>query len=74
MVLTPTRELAEQVKDELNKYLSTPQARESIEQLLITRKTIRHLVEIAKGSAVELDKTVKPKSKRTRKIQGEEKK
>jgi len=36
-------------KDELQKYLSTPQSKESIKQLLITRKTIQCLVEIAKG-------------------------
>ncbi len=37
-------------KEELEKVLNTPQARESIEQTLITRKTIQQLVEIAKGS------------------------
>ena len=42
-------------KDELNKFLNTPQARKSIEQALITRKTIQRLVEIAKGS----DKNIK---------------
>ena len=42
-------------KDELNKFLNTPQARKSIEQVLITRKTIQRLVEIAKGS----DKNIK---------------
>jgi trigger factor len=36
-------------EDELRKYLSTPQSKESIRQLLITRKTIQRLVEIAKG-------------------------
>jgi len=35
-------------KDELNKFLNTPQAHKSIEQVLITRKTIQRLVEIAK--------------------------
>ncbi len=35
-------------KDELQKFLGTPQARQSIEQLLITRKTMQRLVEIAK--------------------------
>jgi len=40
-------------KDELNKFLNTPQARKSIEQVLITRKTIQRLVEIAKGSGEE---------------------
>ncbi|MFC1984663.1 trigger factor [Chloroflexota bacterium] len=41
--------------DELDKFLNTPQARRSIEQVLITRKTIRQLVEIARGS----DKNIK---------------
>jgi len=37
-------------KDGLQKFLNRPQSRESIKQLLTTRKTIRQLVEIAKGS------------------------
>ena len=37
-------------KDKLKKALNTPQAHESIEQRLITRKTIQRLVEIAQGS------------------------
>jgi len=37
-------------KDELKGFLNTPQARESIKQTLMTRKTIQRLVEIAKGS------------------------
>ncbi len=40
-------------KDELRKFLNAPQSRESIEQLLITRKTIQRLVEIAKSSEEE---------------------
>jgi len=36
-------------KDELNKFLNTPQARQSIERILVTRKTVQLLVEIAKG-------------------------
>jgi trigger factor len=40
-------------KDELEKFLNTPQARESIKQTLITRKTIQRLVEIAKAAAEE---------------------
>jgi trigger factor len=40
-------------KDELRKYLSTPQSKESIKHLLITRKTIQRLVEIAKSSGGE---------------------
>jgi len=49
-------------KDELKKVLDTPQARESIRQTLITRKTIQRLGEIADGS------------KETKIIQKEEKK
>ncbi|MFC2005512.1 trigger factor [Chloroflexota bacterium] len=37
-------------KEELQKILSTPQARESIEHTLISRKTVQRLVDIAKGS------------------------
>jgi len=39
-------------KDELNKFLNTPQSRESIKRSLISRKTIQRLVEIAKGSDI----------------------
>jgi len=42
-------------KDELNKALSTPQARQSIKQLLITRKTVERLVEIAKGADTDVE-------------------
>jgi len=49
-------------KDELQKLLSTPQSRESIEQALITRKTVQQLVEIAKGSNMNV-KTKKRRSK-----------
>ena len=49
-------------KDELNKFLNTPQARKSIEQILITRKTIQRLVEIAKGSDINI-KTQKEEQK-----------
>ncbi len=48
-------------KDELEKILNTPQARESIKQTLITKKTIQRLAEIAKGSK-EI-KTVKRRRK-----------
>ena len=41
-------------KDELNKFLNTPQARESIERSLMTRNTIQRLVEIAGGSATNI--------------------
>jgi len=46
-------------KDELNKYLDTPQARSSIEQVLITRKTVERLVEIAKGPNISTQKIEK---------------
>ena len=36
-------------KDELEKSLNSPQSRESIKRLLITRKTVQRLVEIAGG-------------------------
>ena len=49
-------------KDELQKLLSTPQSRESIEQLLITRKTIQRLVEIARGS----NRSMKTKKRRSK--------
>ena len=38
-------------KDEFQKHLNTPQSKESIKQILITRKTIQRLVEIAKGES-----------------------
>ena len=41
-------------KGELQKLLDTPQARESIKQTLITRKTIQCLVEIAKSLGKEI--------------------
>ena len=40
-------------KEEMQKFLNTPQSRESIKNLLITRKTIQSLVEIAKGQATK---------------------
>jgi FKBP-type peptidyl-prolyl cis-trans isomerase (trigger factor) len=49
--------------DELRGYLNTTQSRESIRQMLITRKTIERLVEIAKGSAVKTKKAVDSKVK-----------
>ncbi len=48
-------------KDELEKVLNTPQARQSIGQTLLTRKTIQRLVEIAEGS--EEIKTTKKEEK-----------
>jgi len=49
--------------DELQRYLNTPKSRESIRQMLITRKTIERLVEIAKGSAVKTKTKVDSKVK-----------
>ncbi len=37
-------------KDKMEKFLATPEARESMEQSLLTRKTIERLVDIAHGS------------------------
>jgi len=42
-------------KDELNKFLDTPQARQSIGQLLLTRKTVQRLVEIAESSDTNVE-------------------
>jgi len=50
-------------KDELQKYLDTPQAHRSIEQVLITRKTVQRLVEIAKGSNKKIKATRKEEQK-----------
>jgi trigger factor len=36
-------------KDKMEKFLATPEARESMEQSLLTRKTIERLVDIAQG-------------------------
>jgi len=41
---------------ELKKLLNTPQSRESLEQLLVRRKTIQRLVDIARGSDAGLKK------------------
>ena len=58
-------------RDELQKYLNTPQSRESMEQMLITRKTIQRLVEIAKGSAAEVKKTKKTRTRSKSKVKEE---
>ena len=44
------KEATAENKDKLQDFLATPQARKSVEQLLLTRKTVQCLVEIAKGS------------------------
>lgn len=49
-----TRDVAEN-KNELSQYLNTPQAQQSIGQLLITRKTVQRLVEIAGGSDTSVE-------------------
>lgn len=46
-------------KDELSKFLTTSPARKSVEQVLITRKTIQRLVKIAKGSNMNIKQTEK---------------
>ena len=46
--------VTEENKDKLQESLNTPQGRESIGQVLITRKTVQRLVEIAKGSVAEV--------------------
>ena len=40
-------------KDKLRESLNTPQSRESVKQLLFSRKTVQCLVEIAKGQVTE---------------------
>ncbi len=50
-------------KDKLQEMLNTPQAHNSIKQLLIRRKTVQHLAEIAKGLAVEAEVSVDAGSK-----------
>ena len=42
-------------KDELQKFLNAPQRRKSIERLLIARKTVQRLVEIANGSNTNIE-------------------
>jgi len=42
---------AEDRREELGKVLNTPQARESFQRPLLSRKTVQRIVEIAKGSA-----------------------
>ncbi len=50
-------------KDELQKFLNTPQSRESIKQVLVTQKTIQRLVEIAKGSNIDIEESQKEEKK-----------
>ena len=53
----------ENKKEELQKFLNSPQSRESIKQLLITRKTIRRLVEIAESSNMNTEVIKKEEQK-----------
>ena len=55
-------ESAGENKDELRKSLNTPQAHESIKQLLLGRQAVQRLIEIAKGSKID-DKTTKKEDK-----------
>lgn len=55
-----TKDTDEGKKDELKGFLNTPQARESIKQTLVTRKTIQRLVEIAKGSNIRSFSNLSP--------------
>ncbi|MFC1979524.1 trigger factor [Chloroflexota bacterium] len=53
---TEIDDMIKDVKDNVDKIresLNTPQVRRSIKQVLLTRKTVQRLVEIAEGSAVE---------------------
>ncbi len=50
-------------KEELQKVLNTPRSRESNKQILMTRKTVNLLAEIAKGSNVNTEVTKKEEQK-----------
>ncbi len=65
---------AETKKDDLNKFLNTPGSRKSIEQSLLTQKTIDLLVEIAKGSVAKATKPGGRSSTKSGKIKQEEQK
>jgi len=58
-----TKDTEEGKKDELEGFLNTPQARESIKQTLMTRKTIQRLVEIAQGSNISIETIRKEEGK-----------
>ena len=58
-----TKDADEGKKDELEGFLNTPRARESIKQTLMTRKTIQRLVEIAKGSNISIETPQKEEKK-----------
>ena len=50
---------ATEKKEDLKKFLDTPQSRESIRQLLMTRGTMQRLVEIAEGTKASGTETTK---------------
>ena len=50
---------AAEKKEDLQKFLNTPQSRESIRQLLMTRGTMQRLVEIAEGTKASGTETTK---------------
>ncbi len=54
---------ATEKKDELQEFLNTPRSRDSVKQLLITRKTINRLVEIAKDSSKNTEAAKKEEPK-----------
>jgi trigger factor len=58
-------------KDELNKLLNTPESRDSIKRILLTRKTIERLSEIAKMKKSAGKRKAKPRSKSSSPSQGE---
>jgi len=58
-------------RDELKKSLNTPQVRNSIKEILLARKTIERLVEIARGPVAETE--TKRRTKRKSKVKEEEK-
>jgi len=50
---------AKDKKDEFRRFLNAPPSRESIETLLVRRKTVQWLVDIAKGSNISVETTQK---------------
>ena len=54
---------AEDKKDEFKVSLNAPQFRESIGTLLVRRKTVQRLIEIAKGSNISVGTSQKEEGK-----------
>ena len=50
-------------REELQKALNTPQSRESLKQILMTRKTVNRLVEIAQSSNINTEAVNKEEGK-----------